>query len=171
MARIDKLLGTIQAKGAKALWLEPGQQPALELLSGARLALLPDPAPAGMLELLANEITPPATLEAFQTGAETRFDYETGGTAFRITLSRSAAGVGIQAEPLGPAAATPAAPEPPRITLDLDRTPGPPVALAPPPPPQRPALEVPPPPPPPGSTPPPAAAPPSRPSFFPCCSR
>jgi twitching motility protein PilT len=146
MARIDKLLGTIQAKGAKALWLEPGQQPALELANGSRMALLPDPAPAGMLELLANEITPAANLEALQMASETRFDYVTGEAAFQVTLSRSPGGIRIQAEPLGPVAPTPApAPAPPpTIALDFDRTPGPPPAPLPTP---RPAAAAPPAPP------------------------
>ena len=115
MARIDKLLATIQARGARALRLDPGHQPALELASGARQPLLPDPAPAQMVELLANEILPLERREDFQMGAEVRFEYSSGEQVYQVALSRDVSGIHIRAEPLS-------AEQPPaRIDLDLDR--------------------------------------------------
>ncbi|MBI4914179.1 MAG: PilT/PilU family type 4a pilus ATPase [Acidobacteria bacterium] len=122
MARIDKLLATIHSKSGKAIRMDPGQQPTLEVGSGARLPLLAEPTPAGMIELLAMEVLPPALRDEFLMGGEVSFDHEAGGQTFRITCSRSSAGIHILAEPAAPAPVPTG--EPPLIALDTDRSPG-----------------------------------------------
>ena len=119
MARIDKLLATIQARGAMALRLDPGQQPALELASGARQPLLPDAAPPQMVELLAMEVMPPELRDDFLRAGEIHFGYGLGGQPYQFTLTRDGNGIHIHAEPGG---AMPAADQV-RIDLELGSAP------------------------------------------------
>ena len=119
MARIDKLLATILARGAVALRLDPGQQPALELATGARQPLLPDAAPPQMVELLAMEVLPPEFRENFLHTGEVRFAYDLGGQPYQLTLTRDGAGIHIHAEPGGAIPATNQV----RIDLDLGSAP------------------------------------------------
>ena len=133
MARVDKLLATIHAKGARALHLEPGQQPALELASGAHQPLLPDPAPAQMVEILAMEILPDDLRDEFLRAGEVRFDYSNSGLAYRVTLTRDAVGVRLLAEP-GDGSPAPAAvaPLPVAARPAIELAPAPPVLPVPP---------------------------------------
>jgi len=129
MARVDKLLATIHAKGARALHLEPGQQPALELASGAHHPLLPDPTPPQMVEILAMEILPNEAREEFLRAGEIRFSYGSGGLAYFVTLSRDAAGIHLLAEPGEPIPALPGSLPGPAAGLAEIPPPAPPPGL------------------------------------------
>jgi twitching motility protein PilT len=142
MAQLDKLLAHIAPRGGKSLLMEPNQQPQLELLAGGSLALLPNPVPTTMIDMLASEILPFQMKDQWLSQGKAVFDYDAGGQRYQITLNRGAQGTIISAEPAG----QPAPPPPQRtqsIELDLSGGGGgqaapPPPAPAPPPPPTAP---------------------------------
>jgi twitching motility protein PilT len=115
MPQLDKLLAHIAPRGGVALRLEPNQQPMLHLANGGDLALLANPLPSTMLDLLAREVLPSGLAEAWNTSGEASFDHAAGGESFRITFSRSPQGIHICADlrsddrPGSPVAAVPAA--------------------------------------------------------------
>ncbi len=98
MAQFDRLLAHIVPRNARALRVEPGQPPHLEMKSGQSAPLLPEPLPAVLIENLAQEILPPANRDAWTRSGETSFDYAAGGQAFIIRLVRQQAGIRIYAE-------------------------------------------------------------------------
>jgi len=67
MPQLDKLLAHIAPRGGVALRLEPNQQPMLHLASGGELALLANPLPSTMLDLLAREVLPSGLAAAWST--------------------------------------------------------------------------------------------------------
>jgi len=98
MAQLDRLLAHIVPRNAKALRMEPGQPPHLEMKTGQSAALLPDPLPAVLIENLANEVLPAANREAWARTGETSFDLASGGQAFIVKLVRIQSGIRIYAE-------------------------------------------------------------------------
>jgi twitching motility protein PilT len=125
MAQLDKLLPHVASRGAQALRLEPNQPPSLEMGDGTSAALLPNPLPGTLIELLAKEIMPPDAGADWASGREPQFDYGVGGQTFRVRVQRTAGGPLLRAE-LGPASGGAV------IELDLERAPQAtqPVALA-----------------------------------------
>ena len=119
MAQLDKLLAHIAPRGGKGLRMEPNQQPQLELLSGGSLALLPNPVPTTMLDMLASEILPFQLKDQWLSEGKAVFDYEAGGQPFQITLNRGSQGTVISAEPSGQTPATPSPQRTAPIELDL----------------------------------------------------
>jgi twitching motility protein PilT len=119
MPQLDKLLATIATRGGVALRLEPNRQPMLQLANGAEQALLANPIPSTMIEMLAREVLPGHLEEAWNSRGEASFDHTAGAESFRLTLSRSAQGIRILADPLArPEAA--AAPVPSRTAAVAD---------------------------------------------------
>jgi twitching motility protein PilT len=96
--------------------MEPDRQPMLQLAGGGDQALLPNPLPSTMIEMLAREVLPHHLEEGWNTRGEASFDHAAGGESFRITLSRSPQGIRIQAgavsRPASQGAALAAAPAP-----------------------------------------------------------
>jgi twitching motility protein PilT len=136
MAQIDKLLDHVALRGGAGLTLEPDQPPTLQMPDGQRLALLNNPVPATMIDLLAREIVPAHLAAAWTTRGEASFAHATSGETFRVVLSRSSLGVRIQATPLGRAGtaalvgATPAPAPSPAIALADPPAPHPSPAIA-----------------------------------------
>ena len=114
MPQLDKLLAHVTPRGAIGLSLEPDRQPMLQLPGGGGQALLPNPMPSTMLEMLAREVLPHGLEESWNTRGEASFEHSAGGEAFRITFTRSPLGIRIQAGtlPRAGAAAPPLAPPP-----------------------------------------------------------
>lgn len=98
MAQLDKLLPHVAARGARALRLEPGQQPVLELPDGEAVPLLPNAIPATMVEVLAREVMSLEAQQSWAMGRETAFSYVCGTSEFEIQLARTASGVRILAQ-------------------------------------------------------------------------
>ncbi len=98
MAQFDRLLAHIVPRNARALRVEPGHPPHLEMKSGQSAPLLPEPLPAVLIENLASEILPAANREVWARTGETSFDYSAGGQAFIIRLVRQQSGIRIYAE-------------------------------------------------------------------------
>ena len=101
MAQIDKLLAHITPRGGIGLSLEPDQPPMLQLADGRRQALLANPVPGTMIDMLAQEIVPAHLGEAWTTRGEAAFDHGAGDESFRLVLGRTPLGARIQATPLG----------------------------------------------------------------------
>ncbi|MDR3671662.1 MAG: hypothetical protein P4L36_12510, partial [Holophaga sp.] len=97
MPQLDKLLAHIAPRGGTGLCMEPDRQPMLQMASGADQALLPNPIPSTMIELLAREVLPHHLEEVWNTRGEASFDHSAGGEAFHLTLTRSPQGIRIQA--------------------------------------------------------------------------
>ena len=109
MAQIDKLLAHIASRGGIGLELEPDRQPMLKLADGNSQALLPNPIPSTMIEMLVREVLPHHLEEAWNTRGEASFDHAAGADSFRLTLSRSALGTRLHAGALPRPATAPGA--------------------------------------------------------------
>jgi twitching motility protein PilT len=141
MAQLDKLLVHTASKGGKCLLLEPNQPPQMRTPDGRSLALLANPVPMTMLELLTKEVLPSRLAESWLQTGEASFNYVTGPHTFSIAIQRGTLGIRIEATPLdGGENATEAPrtthlPLPPEggasIELDLGRSalPSPPAAV------------------------------------------
>jgi twitching motility protein PilT len=103
MAQLDKLLSHLVPKGGVRLRLQADRKPWLELRTGGTLDLLPSPLPGVMVDVLAADVVPPDLKATWQQDGEVEFEYEAGGYAFRIRLSRYKDSAQINAEHLGPA--------------------------------------------------------------------
>src|SRR6266568_624800 len=116
MPQLDKLLAHVTPRGAVGLSMEPDHQPMLRMPAGGDQALLPNPIPSSMLEMLAREVLPRGLEDSWNTRGEASFEHSAGGEAFRITFTRSPQGIRIQAGALprtGAVAPRPPAPAPP----------------------------------------------------------
>ncbi len=115
MAQLDKLLSHLVPKGGVRLRLQADRKPWLELRAGGTLDLLPNPLPGVMVDVLAADVVPPELKETWQRDGEVKFEYEFGGYAFRMHLSRYKDNAQIDVEHLGPARpkSAPAAPSAP----------------------------------------------------------
>ena len=102
MAQLDRLLSHVLAKAGLRLEVKADRKPRLELKSGETVDLLPNPLPAVMVEVLAGDVVPPALKGAWQNEGQAEFDYDQGGQAFRIRLSRFQDAPQILAVHLGP---------------------------------------------------------------------
>ena len=119
MAQLDRLLSHVIAKAGLRLEVKADRKPRLELKSGETVDLLPNPLPAVMVEVLAGDVVPPPLKAAWLSEGQAEFDYDHGGQAFRIRLSRFQDTPQILAVHLGPAqkplpAEAPEAPPPPK---------------------------------------------------------
>ncbi len=112
MAQLDKLLSHLVPKGGVRLRLQADRKPWLELRAGGTLDLLPNPLPSVMVDVLAADVVPPELKATWQQDGEVQFEYEYGGYAFRIHLSRYKDSAQINAEHLGPARPKPTASAP-----------------------------------------------------------
>ncbi len=112
MAQLDRLLSHVIAKAGLRLEVKADRKPRLELKTGESVDLLPNPLPGVMVEVLAGDVVPPALKGAWQNEGQAEFDYEQGGQAFRIRLSRFQDTPQILAVHLGPSQ-KPLAAEPP----------------------------------------------------------
>jgi len=112
MAQLDKLLSHLVPKGGVRLRLQADRKPWLELRTGGTLDLLPNPLPGVMVDVLAADVVPPELKATWQKDGEVEFEYEAGGYAFKVRLSRYKDSAQIDAEHLGPARPRPAAPAP-----------------------------------------------------------
>ena len=113
MAQLDKLLSHLVPKGGTRMHLRADRKPWLDLRAGGTLDLLPTPLPGVMVEVLASDVIPPALRTTWQNDGEVEFDYEMGGYAFRIRISKDLTNTQLDAEHLGPARVpTPAVPAP-----------------------------------------------------------
>jgi twitching motility protein PilT len=72
----------------------------LHMANGSELALLANPIPSTMLDLLAREVLPGHLQEAWSTSGEASFNHSAGDEAFRITFTRSPQGIRILADAL-----------------------------------------------------------------------
>ncbi len=118
MAQLDRLLSHVIAKAGLRLEVKADRKPRLELKSGETVDLLPNPLPAVMVEVLAGDVVPPALKAAWLNEGQAEFDYDQGGQAFRIRLSRFQDTPQILAIHLGPSpkllpGEAPEAPPPP----------------------------------------------------------
>jgi len=114
MPQLDKLLAHIAPRGGVSLRLEPNVQPMLRMPNGSDLALLANPIPSTMIDMLAKEVLPGHLEQAWNASGSASFEHSAAGEAFRITFTRSPRGIGIQADTLAPARpAAPPAPVPP----------------------------------------------------------
>ncbi len=102
MAQLDRLLSHVIAKAGLRLEVKADRKPRLELKTGETVDLLPNPLPAVMVEVLAGDVVPPALKGTWQNDGQAEFDYEQGGQAFRIRLSRFQDTPQILAVHLGP---------------------------------------------------------------------
>jgi len=119
MPQLDKLLAHITPRGGIGLCLEADRQPMLQTAGGADLALLPNPIPSTMIEMLAREVLPHSLEEAWKTRGEASFDHSAGGESFHLTFSRGSLGVRIQAAPAArPGLPLPAPPAPPKARTE-----------------------------------------------------
>ncbi len=109
MAQRDKLLSHLVPKGGIRMHLRADRKPWLDLRAGGTLDLLPNPLPGVMVEVLASDVIPPALKATWQSDGEVEFDYDMGGYAFRIHLSKDLANTQLDAEHLGPARISPPA--------------------------------------------------------------
>ena len=122
MAQLDKLLSHLVPKGGIRLRLQADRKPWLELRAGGTLDLLPNPLPGVMVDVLAADVVPPELKATWQKDGDIEFEYETGGYAFRIRLSRYKENAQIDVEHLGPAKAKPApAPAPEAASAAAER--------------------------------------------------
>jgi twitching motility protein PilT len=101
MPQLDKLLAHILPRGARALRMEPNQQPVLDMDDGGTYALLANPVPSTMIEMLAREVVPSHLEATLAQRGEATFDHEAGDLLFRISLTHVAGGMRILAEPGG----------------------------------------------------------------------
>jgi twitching motility protein PilT len=97
MAQLDKLLAHIAPRGGMGLSMEADRQPMLLMASGVDLALLPNPIPSTMIEMLAREVLPHHLEEGWNSRGEASFDHVAGSETFRLTLTRGPQGLRIQA--------------------------------------------------------------------------
>ena len=119
MAQLDRLLSHVIAKAGLRLEVKADRKPRLELKSGETVDLLPNPLPAVMVEVLAGDVVPPPLKAAWLSEGQAEFDYDQGGQAFRIRLSRFQDTPQILAIHLGPSqkplpGGLPEAPPPPK---------------------------------------------------------
>ncbi len=112
MAQLDKLLSHLVPRGGLRLHLRADRKPWLDLRAGGTLDLLPNPLPGVMVDVLASDVVPPDLKTTWQEGGEAEFDYEMGGYAFRIRLSRDLGNPQVDVEHLGPARLAPPPPVP-----------------------------------------------------------
>jgi len=126
MPQLDKLLAHIAPRGGTGLILEPERQPMLQMAGGGQQALLPNPIPSTMLEMLAREVLPHHLEETWNSRGEASFEHSAGGEAFHISFTRSPQGIRIQAGALPRTGAATPHPEPPALPA-----PAPPAAFAP----------------------------------------
>jgi twitching motility protein PilT len=108
MAQLDKLLSHLVPKGGVRLRLQADRKPWLELRAGGTLDLLPNPLPGVMVDVLAADVVPPELKATWQKNGDIEFEYEAGGYAFLIRLSRYKDNAQVDVEHLGPAKAKPA---------------------------------------------------------------
>ncbi len=130
MAQLDKLLSHLVPRGGLRLHLRADRKPWLDLRAGGTFDLLPNPLPGVMVDVLASDVVPLELKAAWQKGEEVEFDYEMGGYAFRIRLSKDLANTQVDVDHLGPAKG-PAAPPPPTPSLAPAPAPAAPPAPAP----------------------------------------
>ena len=78
MPQIDKLLAHITPRGGVALRWSPTASPCCSWPTGRSLALLPNPIPSTMIEMLAREVLPSRLEEAWHTRGEATFDHSAG---------------------------------------------------------------------------------------------
>ena len=136
MPQLDKLLAAIAPRGGTGLSLAPNKPPMMRQPDGQETALLANPLPPTLIEMLTKEVLP-AHLEAdWLVSGKARFDYPLGDEHFLLVLGRTAEGISIFAEPAAPGGAL-AVPAVPAIALAPMPPPGAPripsAAAAPPP--------------------------------------
>ena len=129
MPQLDKLLAHITPRGGVGLRVEPNQQPMLGMADGSELPLLANPLPPTMVEMLAKEVIPGHLENAWHTSGEATFDHGVGEDLYRLTLSRTQAGIRILGSPMAKAPAIALALAPPSALAQPVREA--PIALAP----------------------------------------
>jgi len=97
MAKLDKFLAQMLAKGAATLHLDPGQFPAMELPGGHRVALSAQELVGAVLDGLAKEILPDEFSTNYLRGEQVRFHYSYENESFQFLLQRSTTGTRILA--------------------------------------------------------------------------
>jgi twitching motility protein PilT len=129
MPQLDKLLAHVTPRGGIGLNLEPDRQPMLQMAGGGDQALLPNPIPSTMMEMLAREVLPHGLEESWNSRGEASFEHGAGGETFRITLTRRHPGSRTPAGALPRAGA--AALRPAALAPLAPHVPAPPEAFAP----------------------------------------
>ncbi|MDE3244786.1 MAG: Flp pilus assembly complex ATPase component TadA [Acidobacteriota bacterium] len=97
MAKLDKFLAQMLAKGAATLHLDPGQLPTMELPGGHRVTLSTQELVGAVLDGLAKEILPDEHSTSYLRGEQIRFPYTYENEPFQFLLQRSTVGTRIVA--------------------------------------------------------------------------
>jgi twitching motility protein PilT len=97
MAKLDKFLAQMLAKGAATLHLDPGQFPTMELPGGHRVTLNTQELVGSVLDGLAKEILPNDLSTNYLRGEQVRFNYTYESEPFQFLLQRSTMGARILA--------------------------------------------------------------------------
>ncbi len=108
MAQLDKFLAHLASRGGSALRLEAGQQPRLDLATGESLAMLPNPLPSAVVDMVVNEVLPASASESLLRSGECAFGYDANGASFELQVRRTPDGLALAARPAG--ASSPAPP-------------------------------------------------------------
>ncbi len=95
MAKLDKFLAQMVAKGAATLHLDPGQYPVMELPGGHRTTLSAQELLGSVLDGLAKEILPDEIETSYLRGEQVRFAYTFEEERFQFLLQRSTIGTRI----------------------------------------------------------------------------
>ena len=101
MAQLDKFLAHLASRGGSALRLEAGQQPRLDLATGESLAMLPNPLPSAVVDMVVNEVLPASASESLLRSGECAFGYDANGASFELQVSRTPDGLALAARPAG----------------------------------------------------------------------
>lgn len=97
MAKLDKFLAQMMAKGAATMHLDPGQFPMMELPGGHRVTLSSQELVGTVLDGLAKEILPAGMETNYLRGEQVRFPYTFEDESFQFILQRSTLGARILA--------------------------------------------------------------------------
>ena len=95
MAKLDKFLAQMMAKGAATMHLDPGQFPMMELPGGHRMTLSSQELVGAVLDGLAKEILPDGMETSYLRGEQVRFSYSLDEEPFQFILQRSTLGARI----------------------------------------------------------------------------
>jgi len=111
MPQLDKLLAALAPRGGTGLQLSPNKPPMMRYPDGQEAALLANPLPPTLIEMLTKEVLPAHLEDDWLVTGKARFDYPLGGENFLLVLGRTVEGITVFAEPSAPGGAS-APPEP-----------------------------------------------------------
>jgi len=117
MAKIDRFLAQMVAKGGAVVRLDPGEPPVLELPGGHRISMANQEVKGTMLDALLREILPEHLEPPYLRGEKITFEHAAAGTLFQCLAHRSGQGARIVAARMSPPApAGPGGPPLDRLT-------------------------------------------------------